>query len=217
MDTVSESGNPKGRPNDPVDFKRRPSGDSAPPAVWFAYSPARKGIHPQTHLAKFEGVLQADAYASFNALYERGGIDDVACWPHARRKFHDLHAARRSPLTTEALRRIVELYLIEAEIRGRPSDERRSVRQARARPLLDDLEQWLRASLEKRSRRSDTSAAILYAPNLCQQSCATATTASSRSTTLPPSVLRVALPSVAATTCSLTPTAAANFQRPSTR
>jgi hypothetical protein len=61
---------------------------------------------------------------------------------------------------------IAELYLIEAEIRGKPPDERRSVRQARARPLLDDLEQWLRASLEKLSRKSDTSGAILYALNL---------------------------------------------------
>jgi transposase len=77
-------------------------------------------------------VLQADAYAGFNTLYEGGGIDETACWAHARRKFHDLHVARPSPLTTEALRRIAELYLIEAEICGKPPDERRSVRQARA-------------------------------------------------------------------------------------
>lgn len=52
-----------------------------------------------------------------------------------------------------------------AEIRGKPPDESRSVRQARTRPLLD-LEPWLRASLEKLSRKSDTSGAILYALNL---------------------------------------------------
>ena len=46
----------------------RSSGDAAPPAVWFAYSPDRKGIHPQTHLANFKGVLQADAYGGFDAL-----------------------------------------------------------------------------------------------------------------------------------------------------
>jgi len=65
-----------------------------------------------------------------------------------------------------ALRRIAELYLIEAEIRSKPRDERRSVRQARARPLLEDLRQWLRASLEKLSRKSDTPAAIMYTLNL---------------------------------------------------
>jgi len=54
----------------------RPAGNLAPPAVWFAYSPDRNGIHPPTHLAKFEGMLQADAYAGFNALYEGGGIEE---------------------------------------------------------------------------------------------------------------------------------------------
>jgi len=144
----------------------RASGDTTPAAVWFAYSPDRKGVHPQTHLANFQGVLQADAYAGFNALYEGGNIHEAACWAHARRKFYDLHAARPSALTTEALRRIGELYAIEAAIRGKPPDERRLVRQASARPLIDDLETWLRASLEKLSRKSDTSAAIMYALNL---------------------------------------------------
>jgi transposase len=144
----------------------RPAGDVAPPAVWFAYTPDRKGIHPQTHLAKFEGVLQADAYAGFNALFEDGTIREAACWAHARRKFYDLHAARPSALTTEALRRIGELYLIEADIRGKPPDERQRIRQARSRPLLDDFKRWLRATLEQLSRKSDTAAAILYALKL---------------------------------------------------
>lgn len=89
--------------------------------MWFAYSPDRIGVLPQTHLASFQGVLQADAYAGFNALYEGGNIHEAACWAHARRKFYDLHAARPSALTTEALRRLGELYVIEATIRGKPA------------------------------------------------------------------------------------------------
>ena len=144
----------------------RPSGDTTPPAVWFAYTPDRKGIHPQTHLANYKGVLQADAYAGFNALYEDGTIQEAACWAHARRKFYDLHEARPSALTTEALQRIGELYVIEAKIRGKPPHERQQARQAEAKPLIDDLERWLRGMLEKLSRKSDTSAAIMYALNL---------------------------------------------------
>ncbi len=64
------------------------------------------------------------------------------------------------------MRRIAELYVIEAEIRGKPPHERQLVRQSRARPLLDDLDHWLRATLEKLSRKSDTAAAIQYALNL---------------------------------------------------
>ncbi|MGV7211664.1 IS66 family transposase [Oxalobacteraceae bacterium A2-2] len=146
----------------------RNSGDTAPAAVWFAYSPDRKGIHPQTHLANFSGVLQADAYAGFNALYDGGTIQEAACWAHARRKFYDLHEARPSALTTEALRRIAELYVIEADVRGKPPDLRLQARQARARPLLDDLELWLRTSLTKLSRKSETAAAIQYSLNLWQ-------------------------------------------------
>jgi transposase len=144
----------------------RVSGATERPAVWFAYSPDRKGEHPQAHLADFTGVLQADAYAGFNAIYDSGRVVEAACWAHARRKFYDLHVARPSTLTTEALRRIGELYAIEETIRGKPPDERLAVRQAQARPLLEDLERWLHATLATLSRKSDTAAAILYALKL---------------------------------------------------
>jgi transposase len=67
------------------------------PAVWFAYSPDRKGIHPQTHLAGFSGVLQADAYAGFNELYRDGHITEAACWAHARRKSTMCTSVPRQP------------------------------------------------------------------------------------------------------------------------
>jgi hypothetical protein len=58
--------------------------------VWFQYSVARKGEHPVKHLKQFSGVLQADAFAGYNSLYnedrEGGRIIEAACWSHARRK-----------------------------------------------------------------------------------------------------------------------------------
>lgn len=107
----------------------RASGDAAAPAVWFACSPDRKGKHPQRHLADFRGVLQADAYAGFNAVYDTGRVREAGCCADARRKFYDLHAARPTALTTEALRRIGERYAVEELIRGKPPDERRAGRQ----------------------------------------------------------------------------------------
>src|SRR5664280_2791551 len=62
-----------------------------------------------------------------------------------------------------ALVRIGALYAIEREIRGRPPDQRQQVRQARAKPLLESLRQWLEETLSKLSRKSDTTAAIRYA------------------------------------------------------
>jgi transposase len=84
----------------------RPAGDTAAPAVWFAYSPDRKGDHPQQHLSGFTGTLQADGYAGFNRLYEGGQIQEAACWAHVRRKFFDLDQAHASPIAAEALSRI---------------------------------------------------------------------------------------------------------------
>jgi transposase len=141
----------------------RPAGDQTPPAVWFAYSPDRKGEHPQTHLSKFHGTLQADAYAGFEQIYETRRIQEAACWAHVRRKFYDLHVAHKSPVAVEALRRIGELYAIESDINGRTPEERREIRKVRSRPLLESLKQWLDETLLKLSKKSDTAIAVRYA------------------------------------------------------
>jgi len=140
----------------------RPANEPAAPAVWFAYSEDRRGEHPRQHLKNFAGALQADAYAGFHHLYGNH-IYEAACWAHARRKFHEIHVVHASPTTTEALARIGALYAIEDEIRGKPVEIRLGVRQARARPLLDDLRKWMERALRSLSAKSETAAAIRYA------------------------------------------------------
>ena len=132
------------------------------PAVFFRYTPDRKGIHPRTHLSPFTGALHADGYAGFERLFETGRIHEIACWAHARRKFYDLFEATQSPIAKEALDRIGALYGIESEIRGKPPDERRAVRQSRAGPLLDDLHTWLMSTTRQLSKKSDAAGAIRY-------------------------------------------------------
>ena len=140
----------------------RPAASTEPPAVLFRYSPDRKGERPKAHLTRFTGVLQADAYAGFERLYgER--IQEAACWAHVRRKFYDIHVAHASPIAAEALDRIGRLYGIEAEIRGRPPDERAEVRQARAGPELEALHAWLHTIVAKLSKKSELALAICYA------------------------------------------------------
>jgi len=141
----------------------RPAGDRAAPAVWFAYSPDRKGEHPAQHLKEFRGTLQADAYSGLNQLYENGRIEHAACWAHVRRHFYDLEQAHSSPVAREALARIGALYGIEEQIRGKPPDQRRRVRQEQSKPLLDSMRQWFEATLSKLSRKSETTVAIRYA------------------------------------------------------
>jgi hypothetical protein len=146
----------------------RPHGGIGPSAVLYRYTPDRKGEHPRAHLATFRGFLQADGYSGFAALYEATGgkpppAAEVACWAHARRKFFDIHAATGAPLAAEALARIGRLFEIEREIYGRPPDERRRVRQARARPARDELAGFLDAALAKLSAKSELAGAIRYA------------------------------------------------------
>jgi len=141
----------------------RPAGDDTPPAVWFAYTPDRKGEHPQRHLSKFTGTLQADGYAGFEQIYETGRIQEAACWAHVRRKFYDLKVAHKSLVAEEALKRIGELYAVEGDINGRSPEERHEIRNTRSRPLLESLKQWLDETLVKLSKKSDTAMAVRYA------------------------------------------------------
>jgi hypothetical protein len=140
----------------------RPAASHDPPAVLFRYSPDRRGERPREHLKVFSGILQADAYSGFSALYEGDRVKEAACWAHARRAFYDLHKANASPVAAEALERIGKLYEIEAEIRGRPPDERKAIRQAREGPLLESLRDWLRETLARTSKKSDLAASISY-------------------------------------------------------
>jgi transposase len=146
----------------------RASGDGAAPAVWFRYSPDRRGIHPQTHLKGYSGILQADAFAGYDQIYASGQVIEAGCWAHARRKFHDIHARQATPITTHVLERIAALYRIESEIRGSPPEARRAARQARAAPIVTALQAWLREQLPSVSRKSETADAIGYAMNQWQ-------------------------------------------------
>jgi transposase len=141
----------------------RPHDGKCPPGGVFFYSPDRKGEHPRDHLKDFNGILHADGYAGFNAIFETGQVREAACWAHVRRKFFDIHAAQASPVALEALERIGALYGIEEKIRGVPPDERRRLRQQKARPLLDGLKTWLEATVAKLSAKSELASAMRYA------------------------------------------------------
>ena len=107
----------------------RPAGSGTPPSVWFAYSPDRKGIRPQTHLAGFQGTIHADGYAGFNRLFD-GTRLEAGCWAHVRRKFYRYPSGAGQPLAATALDYIQALYRVEEQVQGKPPDERRQVRQA---------------------------------------------------------------------------------------
>ena len=141
----------------------RPWGGEAPPAAWYRFSGDRKGRHPKDHLAGFRGWMHADGYAGFEDLYRSGGVREVACMAHIRRKFVDVHRAQGSAVAEEAIRRIAELYAVEKAARGSPPDRRIEIRQAKARPIFEELKIWLEGQLTGISAKNPLAAAIRYA------------------------------------------------------
>ena len=140
------------------------------PAAYYRFSPDRKGERPRDHLAGFRGVIQADAFAGYEALARSAAsgrgpprLIHAACWAHARRKFYDVFESTKSPIAEEALKRIGELYAIEAEIAGHPADARLAARRARAVPILDVLHDWLVEQRRRLSSKNAIARAIQYA------------------------------------------------------
>src|SRR5437879_5149012 len=146
----------------------------------FYYSRDRKGEHPQAHLARYAGILQADAYDGYNQLYlagrNPGPIREAACWAHARRPFfamadieenaHRKAAGKKeialSPIAIEVVRRIDALFEIERSINGKSAEERLVVRRALSRPWTADLHAYTRAQRADLSRGPDLAKAFIH-------------------------------------------------------
>jgi len=141
----------------------RPWNGPDPPAAVYLYSPDRRAERPAAHLARFRGVVQVDGYPGFERLRDGGNIELAACWAHARRKFYEVHEATGSPVAAEALRRIAELYAIEATIRGQTAGQRQNVRQTKSLSLVGAMKSWLEAELKRIPPRGGLGDAIRYA------------------------------------------------------
>jgi transposase len=158
----------------------KPFGGISSPAAMFYYSRDRKGEHPQSHLAGYTGLFQADAFDGYRALYlpgrSPGPIVEAGCWVHARRPFFAMadleeNARRRaagrktialSPVAIEVVRRMDALFDIERPINGKSAKERRAVRQEMSKPLVEELEVYIREQRAKLSRGHDLAKAIDY-------------------------------------------------------
>ena len=141
----------------------RPWGNNDPPAVAYTYAPGRGAKHVQRMLAGYSGILQVDGYAAYNKL--EPDVTLALCWSHFRRRFYDIAKSGNAPIATQILRRISELYDIEAEIRGQTADQRRAARQARSKGLVDDLETWLKEQLARVSKSSTIAEDMRYGVN----------------------------------------------------
>jgi transposase len=146
----------------------RPWGGSDPPGVVYTYAPGRGGEHAIALLSGYSGIIQCDGYAVYEQLADPrdgGAVTLAFCWSHWRREFFDIDKGGPAPIAHEALERIAVLYAIESRIRGRSAGERRAVRQAETKPLVEKLKAWLETRPIAVSEKSTIAEAIRYGLN----------------------------------------------------
>lgn len=149
----------------------------APPAALFYYSRNREAEHPERHLKGYSGVFQADAFSGYGHLYDEnrkdGALTEAACFAHARRKFFrlaDIRARKNakgaskviSPLAFEAVQKLDAIFKIEREINAATRDEREAYRNEHSRPLMEDLEKWMRKARKDLSKHNEVAKAMDY-------------------------------------------------------
>jgi transposase len=153
-------------------------GDPLHPLTVFDFTTTHQREGPAAFLADYRGYLQADAFTGYDGIFlgSKGRIIEVACWAHARRKFHESRRLDAARMET-ALAWIGKLYAVEKDLRERCHGEWQSfsledratriaaVRQERSRPLLNDFHAWLEAEAIKVLPKSPVRGAMDYTLN----------------------------------------------------
>lgn len=131
--------------------------------VLFDYQKSRGREGPDGLLKNFTGYLQTDGYKSYNNLSNKAHITQLACWAHARRYFEQALDNDQSR-SEKALGWIRALYAVErlAKEQHLQADQIRDLRQSKSKPVLDELETWLKEEAAKVLPQSAIGKAIAY-------------------------------------------------------
>nr|WP_246107486.1 IS66 family transposase [Puniceibacterium confluentis] len=154
----------------------RPWSGQAPPCAWYQFSVDRKGERPSAHLPGYRGIVHApsadcsaiacramDGFTGLNGLFDHGLAAEQACMVHVDRKFADVFERDGSVIARGAIERIARLYAVERDARYKCPDERVALRQAKAKSVFDELEDWLKLQMPKISGKAKLAYVIRYA------------------------------------------------------
>jgi len=136
------------------------------PIVLFDYSPTRSGDNPTRLLEGFTGYLQVDGYDGYAPVTSDGKIIRLGCWDHCRRKFFEaFKCSGGKSIGKMGINLIKKLYEIEKDLKGLAPEVRYEARQARAKPVLEKMDRWLREVRGKVLPKSMAGKAVMYACN----------------------------------------------------
>jgi transposase len=141
-------------------------GDDEHPYTVYDFTMSRSRDGPVAFLSDYKGFLQADAYGGYDGIFlgSDGGVAEVACWAHARRKFYD--ARSNAPReANEILEWIRQLYDIEDRAREATAEDRRALRERESVPILDRIEARLDELTKRVLPKSALGKAVTYARN----------------------------------------------------
>ena len=141
------------------------SGFDLSPGVVYDFCVGRGAKYPVAFLQKWSGTLVCDGYAAYDTVFKLERRIEAGCLAHARRKFDELIKDSRSPVATQAVQRIAMLYGIEREARGLSVEQRLDMRQARAKPLYEEMHVWLQLERRRVPDGSAIANAIDYSLN----------------------------------------------------
>lgn len=106
----------------------------------------------------WQGKLVCDDFSGYKASFG-GGIVEIGCMAHARRKYFELHDKHKSELAGQALRFIAGLYEIEREVRDAEPELRLEASSGIVIMWRKSLTSRSRAfSISRKSREENTSA-----------------------------------------------------------
>jgi len=141
------------------------SGFDAQPGVAYDFCVGRGAKYPTAFLHGWTGTLVRDEFKGYESVLKQDGRTGAGCLAHARRKFDELIKVNQSPVAQQAVQRIALIYRVEREAQGLSADERLAMRQARSRPLWEELHVWLRLECSRVPEGSAIARAIDYSLN----------------------------------------------------
>ncbi len=134
-------------------------------AVVFRYDPTRTGAVPTDMLDGYRGTLMVDGYSGYEPVCNAQSLTRLGCWAHARRKFVEAKKAQPKGKTgraDQALAYIQKLYRVERQAKDGTAEQRKQLRQEKAKPLIAQLKQWLEKTSPRVPPQSSLGKALFY-------------------------------------------------------
>ena len=143
-----------------------------PPIYIFKYDPSRGHEVPHAFLPKgWKGAIITDGHKAYRTLMDKrpGAIARVSCLVHILRKFKDVLKGVKKPVrdsaAEHAIAMIDRMFMVDNGFDELPADERREMREAKLRPLMDEFTKWIAEIAPQVEEGTLLHKAVVYAQN----------------------------------------------------